>query len=170
MGELINKVTLYDVISFTIPGSILLSLFGYFVFDLNDDFFKYLDNFWIIFLLIICSYCIGWIFSEFMNLFYSAIFNIKINYKNVFFLIFLLVCLVFIHITKLLNTINILKLLYLLFIFFLLVIAIKRLIDKNANSKDSIEKKLLEKKYYACKKKNIKILIKLLKIMINIGI
>ena len=85
MGELINKVTLYDVISFTIPGSILLSLFGYFVFDLNDDFFKYLDNFWIIFLLIICSYCIGWIFSEFMNLFYSAIFNIKINYKNVFF-------------------------------------------------------------------------------------
>lgn len=115
MGKLINKVTLYDVISFTIPGSILLSLFGYFVFDLNDDFFKYLDNFWIIFLLIICSYCIGWIFSEFMNLFYSAIFNIKINYKNVFFLIFLLVCLVFIHITKLLNTINILKLLYLLF-------------------------------------------------------
>lgn len=85
MGELINKVTLYDVISFTIPGSILLSLFGYFVFDLNDDFFKYLDNFWIIFLLIICSYCISWIFSEFMNLFYSAIFNIKINYKNVFF-------------------------------------------------------------------------------------
>ena len=156
MGELINKVTLYDVISFTIPGSILLSLFGYFVFDLNDDFFKYLDNFWIIFLLIICSYCIGWIFSEFMNLFYSAIFNIKINYKNVFFLIFLLVCLVFIHITKLLNTINILKLLYLLFIFFLLVIAIKRLIDKNANSKDSIEKKLLEKKYYACLKKEYK--------------
>ena len=88
-----------------------------------------------------------------MNLFYSAIFNIKINYKNVFFLIFLLVCLVFIHITKLLNTINILKLLYLLFIFFLLVIAIKRLIDKNANSKDGIEKKLLEKKYYACLKK-----------------
>ena len=85
MGELINKVTLYDVISFTIPGSILLSLFGYFVFDLNDDFFKYLDNFWIIFLLSICSYCISWIFSEFMNLFYSAIFNIKINYKNVFF-------------------------------------------------------------------------------------
>lgn len=156
MGELINKVTLYDVISFTIPGSILLSLFGYFVFDLNDDFFKYLDNFWIIFLLIICSYCIGWIFSEFMNLFYSVIFNIKINYRNVIFLIFLLVCLVFIHITKLLNTINILKLLYLLFIFFLLVIAIKRLIDKNANSKDSIEKKLLEKKYYACLKKEYK--------------
>ena len=147
---------MYDVISFTIPGSILLSLFGYFVFDLNDDFFKYLDNFWIIFLLIICSYCIGWIFSEFMNLFYSAIFNIKINYKNVFFLIFLLVCLVFIHITKLLNTINILKLLYLLFIFFLLVIAIKRLIDKNVNSKDGIEKKLLEKKYYACLKKEYK--------------
>lgn len=156
MGELINKVTLYDVISFTIPGSILLSLFGYFVFDLNDDFFKYLDNFWIIFLLIICSYCIGWIFSEFMNLFYSVIFNIKINYRNLIFLIFLLVCLVFIHITKLLNTINILKLLYLLFIFFLLVIAIKRLIDKNANSKDSIEKKLLEKKYYACLKKEYK--------------
>lgn len=156
MGELINKVTLYDVISFTIPGSILLSLFGYFIFDLNDDFFKYLDNFWIIFLLIICSYCIGWIFSEFMKLFYSVIFNIKINYKNVIFLICLLVCLVFIHITKLLNTINILKLLYLLFIFFLLVIAIKRLIDKNANSKDSIEKKLLEKKYYACLKKEYK--------------
>ncbi|WP_302999618.1 hypothetical protein [Thomasclavelia spiroformis] len=156
MGELINKVTLYDVISFTIPGSILLSLFGYFVFDLNDDFFKCLDNFWIIFLLIICSYCIGWIFSEFMNLFYSVIFNIKINYRNVIFLICLLVCLVFIHITKLLNAINILKLLYLLFIFFLLVIAIKRLIDKNANSKDSIEKKLLEKKYYACLKKEYK--------------
>ena len=52
MGELINKVTLYDVISFTIPGSILLSLFGYFVFDLNDYFFKmsklikYTDNFY----------------------------------------------------------------------------------------------------------------------------
>lgn len=39
---------------------------------------------------------------------------------------------------------------------FLLVIAIKRLIDKNANSKDSIEKKLLEKKYYACLKKEYK--------------
>lgn len=156
MGELINKVTLYDVISFTIPGSILLSLFGYFVFDLNDDFFKYLDNFWIIFLLIICSYCIGWIFSEFMNVFYDAIFNIKINYKNLIFLIFLLGCLVFIHITKLLNAINILKLLYILFIFFLLVVAIKRLIDKNTNSKDSIEKQLLEKKYYACLKKEYK--------------
>lgn len=156
MGELINKVTLYDVISFTIPGSILLSLFGYFVFDLNDDFFKYLDNFWIIFLLIICSYCIGWIFSEFMNLFYSAIFNIKINYKNVFFFdIFISMLSIYTH-NKIIEYYKYFKTIVFIVYIFLLVIAIKRLIDKNANSKDSIEKKLLEKKYYACLKKEYK--------------
>ncbi|WP_346697766.1 hypothetical protein [Thomasclavelia spiroformis] len=80
MGELINKVTLYDIISFTIPGSLVL----FCMMIVNKCVYKQIylivnNDLIILILFLLVSYCIGWILSELMNSIYTKIiFNKKI--------------------------------------------------------------------------------------------
>lgn len=74
MNNLVNKITLYDIISMTIPGFLILLGICSLIPKEIETFLKGVNNDWFVFaLIIVISYCIGWILSELMKSVYHII-------------------------------------------------------------------------------------------------
>lgn len=70
MDSLVNKVTLYDVISTTIPGAIVVFCMLGILPDEIGKLLINLNNAWFVFgIFILSSYCVGWVLSELSKFF-----------------------------------------------------------------------------------------------------
>ena len=97
MSDLINKMTLYDIISTAIPGSIALLAFMTAVPAEVIDIKNEINNDLILFgIFIVIAYCVGWILSELMSMCLKVISKIGNERSHVFlFMILFVLCLCF---------------------------------------------------------------------------
>lgn len=79
MDSLIGKITLYDIVSLTIPGAVtLLIVFGFFPIEMMETM-NTIHNVWIVFgLFILISYCLGNMLSQFCKFIFSQGFKYPI--------------------------------------------------------------------------------------------
>lgn len=122
MDNLINKVTLYDIISMIIPGFITFLAVCSFIPKEISEFISDVNNSWFIFgIVLTISYCIGWILSESMNYIYDKKLKkilIRLCTKNFYLLVFNMVIIICILIGFIINKITLLKLLFIVITFF----------------------------------------------------
>lgn len=121
MDNLINKVTLYDIISTIIPGFMTFLAVCSFIPKEIADFISYIDNSWFVFgFVLTISYCIGWILSETMNYIYDKGLKkilVRPCTKNFNLFVFNIVNVICILIGFNLDKITFLKLLFIVIVF-----------------------------------------------------
>lgn len=145
MDSFINKITLYDIISTTLPGLIVVLGVISIIPDEFDAFYKYINNAWFIFgLFCAVSYCTGWIVSQLTKYIFKMFF--ENNYCG--YIVFIFNCII--------SLTGLICLLYdiimidrfvkcaLLYILFILIIA---LINYYISKKKENENKLSEKRF-----------------------
>lgn len=148
MDSFISKITLYDIISTTLPGLIVVLSAISIVPNEFIDLYKNIDNAWFIFgLFCVVSYCTGWILSQLTKYIFKLFFW-KNYEKNYIYCIIILITLTwlsynFINIDKFIKCAS----LYILFIHIILFINYYSS-KKNKKDNEPSEKQFLIRNCY----------------------
>lgn len=141
MSNIVNKITLYDIISTIVPGIMVLIGVCSIIPNEIKIFINELNNEWFVFgLIVIFSYCIGWTLSQAMKYIYNLIG--KIINRNCYFIFYLLIYVI--TILAFIFKIDSFKLTFSLLIWIVFIL----LASKSDKRVDTIEYKILIQKCY----------------------
>lgn len=141
MSNIINKITLYDIISTIVPGIMVLIGVCSIIPNEIKTLINEINNEWFIFgLIIVFSYCIGWMLSQMVKYVYN--FFEKIINKNYYYLFYLIVYVI--AIVAFIFKIDSFKLTFSLLVWIVFILLAGRL-NKRI---DTIEYKILLQKCY----------------------